>query len=103
MWADAGGASVKGFTGAAPGSGARFHSFQRLPYAEPPLRELRFRPPVARPALPSSGSFDATRDLPACPQFSYRNPEALSKEPLKGQVTDHTLTAPSQIYIHIYI
>ncbi len=36
--------------------------------------------------LPSSGNFDfSSRDLPLCPQWSYRNSEALSREPLEGQ------------------
>ena len=60
-------AILKGQTFSLPASGVSYHAFQSLPYAEPPIRDLRFKPPVPR-GLPQSGNFDATRDLPACPQ-----------------------------------
>ncbi|XP_076286083.1 uncharacterized protein LOC143211880 [Lasioglossum baleicum] len=44
-----------------------FSAFLGIPYAEPPVRELRFRPPV--PIQPWTEVFDATKERPTCPQF----------------------------------
>ncbi|XP_076286448.1 cholinesterase-like [Lasioglossum baleicum] len=44
-----------------------FSAFLGIPYAEPPVRELRFRPPVL--IQPWTEVFDATEEGPTCPQF----------------------------------
>ncbi|KAI4468811.1 carboxylesterase [Holotrichia oblita] len=43
-----------------------FYSFQKIPYAKPPVNELRFKEPI--PAENWEGILDATHDLPDCTQ-----------------------------------
>jgi para-nitrobenzyl esterase len=40
--------------------------FKGIPYAEPPVGELRFKPP--KPVKPWSDTYDATEYSPVCPQ-----------------------------------
>lgn len=48
--------------------------YQGIPYAEPPIGDLRFRAP--RQSSSWKGTFDATRRLPSCPQLQFHlNPE----------------------------
>ena len=42
-------------------------TFNRVPYAQPPLGSLRFRAPVS--VRPWSGTFDAKGSVPLCPQI----------------------------------
>ncbi|XP_072145235.1 acetylcholinesterase-like [Dermacentor andersoni] len=46
--------------------GEHLESYIGIPYAEPPLGELRFRPPL--PSRPWTDTFDATTERTACPQ-----------------------------------
>ncbi|XP_049799122.1 juvenile hormone esterase-like [Schistocerca nitens] len=48
--------------------GQTYFSFQGIPYAKPPLGELRFKPP--QPCDPWTGIRDATREGNMAPQFS---------------------------------
>jgi len=48
--------------------------FGAIPYAEPPLGPLRFRPPVPRQW---QGRVDATRPMPVAPQWPSRLNEAV--------------------------
>ncbi|XP_035225683.1 acetylcholinesterase-like, partial [Stegodyphus dumicola] len=48
---------------------AKVQAFLGVPFAEPPLGQLRFRKP--RPAKEWSGVRDATKMPPACIQFSF--------------------------------
>ncbi|WP_369232728.1 carboxylesterase/lipase family protein [Streptomyces sp. R21] len=55
--------------------------FLGVPYAAPPVGPSRLRPP--RPPSHWSGARDATRQAPACPQFSpfgLRDPQAVSED-----------------------
>lgn len=43
-----------------------FYSFEGIPFAKPPIGELRFKAP--KPARKWSGIYDATKLRPVCPQ-----------------------------------
>ncbi|XP_070581216.1 neuroligin-2-like [Ptychodera flava] len=47
-------------------AGQNVNRFGKVPYADPPTGNLRFRPPTGRPSW--DGEWDATRIGPACPQ-----------------------------------
>jgi para-nitrobenzyl esterase len=82
-------AAAGGLTAAAPGSGAApigttidgavrgtagpgSHAFLGLPYAAPPIGNLRWRPP--QPPAHWHGVRDATSFAPSCPQNPSANP-----------------------------
>lgn len=44
----------------------QLHTFLGIPYAEPPIKDKRFKPPVPRQRMP--GVFNATNYSPICPQ-----------------------------------
>nr|CAD7454741.1 unnamed protein product [Timema tahoe] len=53
--------------------GRQFYAFQSIPYARPPVGDLRFAPPKA--ALPWTGVLNATSDVPVmCIQKNYLLP-----------------------------
>lgn len=54
-------------------NGAPFHAFLAIPYAEPPVGELRFKEPVTHSGW--SGERDASQDAPVCPQDMPYFPE----------------------------
>ncbi|XP_033340996.2 juvenile hormone esterase [Megalopta genalis] len=49
----------------------KYLSFRGIPYAKPPLGDLRYQPPV--PAEPWQKILNATKDAPACPQIDEVN------------------------------
>ncbi|KAJ4446924.1 hypothetical protein ANN_13625 [Periplaneta americana] len=59
--------------------GREIFAFQGIPYAKPPVGELRFRPPQL--PEPWNGTLDATKDGSECIQGDFFNPEA----DIKGQ------------------
>lgn len=83
-------------------SGQSFNAFMRIPFAEPPLRELRFQPPRAN--KPWSGTLLGTTYGPICMQNSSLNMHedclqlnVFTKNlPLK----DNTMLKPVIIYYH---
>ncbi|XP_044758909.1 uncharacterized protein LOC123316758 [Coccinella septempunctata] len=52
--------------------GKPIFSFRGIRYAEPPVKNLRFQPPV--PIKKYEGLYDATKDGPACPQPNLEDP-----------------------------
>jgi para-nitrobenzyl esterase len=76
------GAAVPTQSGAVRGvQDGRFEAFLGLPYAAPPVRELRFAPPAAPAAW--EGVRDADRQSPACLQFEptgVREEQAVSED-----------------------
>ncbi|KAI8966321.1 alpha/beta-hydrolase [Daldinia sp. FL1419] len=61
--------------------------FHSIPYAKPPLGELRFAPP--EPYYNSCGVINATKPAPACIQFS-------------GLFDEHTATSEDCLYLDIW-
>ena len=57
--------SLRGVAGTTE-RGTKFAKFTRVPFAEPPVGQLRFEEPVAKG--PWEGEWDATQATPACPQ-----------------------------------
>jgi len=68
------------------------HVFLGLPYAEPPVGDLRWQPPQ-RVQSPN-GSFDASQFPNRCPQPPY--PEILGNAPYPGELSEDCL------YLNIY-
>lgn len=81
-----------------------FHAFLRIPFAEPPLGDLRFRAP--RPNKPWNGTLDATKYGPICMQKAYVG-SFLSEDCLQLNVFTRELPSigayllkPVIVYIH---
>ena len=70
---------------------SNYNAFYGIPYAHPPLGNLRFRPPKLLEKLNENEDyvFDATDALATskarCPQMSWVTPLGLSKLPVLGQ------------------
>jgi hypothetical protein len=47
-------------------------SFSAIPFAEPPVGDLRLRAPRSYTAPFPGGTFAATKQAPACPQFAFQ-------------------------------
>ncbi|KAK9719044.1 Carboxylesterase family [Popillia japonica] len=56
--------------------GGTFYGFRSIPYAQPPINDLRFRAPV--PASGWEGIRDAITDIPQCPQFGSGDPNTIT-------------------------
>lgn len=66
-------------TGAVRGvTGGEVSSFKAIPYAAPPVGDLRWRPP--QPVTPWKDVRDATKDCPSCPQRSFPGSTATISE-----------------------
>ncbi|KAI5645520.1 carboxylesterase family domain-containing protein [Phthorimaea operculella] len=66
--------------------GVKYYTFKSIPYAKPPLGELRFRAP--EPAEPWEGVRDATKDCNICIQFD--------------QATNATIGDEDCLYLNVY-
>lgn len=64
------------------GSVTTVENFNGIPYAEPPVNDLRLRPP--KRLSTSIGIIDATGIAPACPQMPANSTE-INLPPLAGQ------------------
>lgn len=81
-------------------------AFLRLPYAAPPVKDLRFAPPA--PAAPWRGVRDASRQGPACLQFQpggVRETQATSEDCLyldlyRPRATKRSAKLPVIVWIH---
>merc|ERR1712032_1024326 len=58
--------------------GQYYYAFKGIPYARPPVKELRFKPPVEVGYWPDI--FDATEDGSLCPQFDISHNEPIGDE-----------------------
>jgi len=84
--------------------GTRYYSFTGVPYAQPPVGELRFKSPV--PVKPWKGVKDATQYATSCLQNFYYKPETVvgSEDCLVINVHSKELKSsankPVIVYIH---
>merc|ERR1711972_1150747 len=58
--------------------GQYYYAFKGIPYARPPVKELRFKPPVEVGHWPDT--LDATEDGSLCPQFDISHNEPIGDE-----------------------
>jgi carboxylesterase type B len=78
--------------------GENFLAFFQIPYAEPPLGDLRFRAPL--PVKPWSGTINGTKPGPICFQLYHR--EGASEDCLQLNVFTKDLqgSLPVVVFIH---
>lgn len=63
-------------------------TFRGIPFAQPPVGDLRLKPP--QPLTSSFGTFDATQNPKACPQFL----NLFNMDTLPADVVDRLLNSP---------
>lgn len=80
--------------------GANFHAFLRIPYAEPPIGNLRFLAPVTK--QPWTEIWNATYYGPICVQNNPTSADEMSEDCLYLNVFSKNLTdsMPVIVYIH---
>lgn len=71
--------SIGNVTGIINGTTPSVRQFLSIPYAQPPVKDLRFLPPQPLGTANSSVSIDATRFPPSCPQFVTRIPSVYNQ------------------------
>uniref|UniRef100_A0A1B0G120 Carboxylic ester hydrolase n=1 Tax=Glossina morsitans morsitans TaxID=37546 RepID=A0A1B0G120_GLOMM len=80
--------------------GEKFWSFRGIPYAQPPIGDLRFQPPQPYNAWKPQ-VYDATSDGPICPQLTTETSE-ISEDCLRLNVYTKNLNdkKPVIVYLH---
>ncbi|CAG9560222.1 unnamed protein product [Danaus chrysippus] len=80
--------------------GARYYSFKGIPYAAPPIGNLRFKAPL--PPKPWSGIRDATKFGSICTQFNttFQGDEDCLFLNVYTKVLDKKSKIPVMVYIH---
>ncbi|CBX98811.1 hypothetical protein IAQ61_007573 [Plenodomus lingam] len=69
-------------------SGDRVESFKAIPFAQPPVGQLRLKPP--QPITAALGNVDGTKDARACPQFFF----SVADSNIPGNVLGTLLNTP---------
>lgn len=77
-----------------------FHAFLRIPFAEPPIGDLRFQEP--QPPRPWSGIYDATYYGPMCVQSTARLDIAADENCLHLNVFSPNLNASLPVIVYIF-
>lgn len=81
-------------------NGQEFYSFRGIPYAEPPLKELRFKAPL--PKEPWNGVLNATLDGPWCLRsFTRMSTDRESEDCLILNVYSKDLSQKLPVIVHI--
>ncbi|KAI4462829.1 carboxylesterase [Holotrichia oblita] len=86
--------------------GGTFYGFRKIPYAQPPINDLRFKAPV--PADGWEGIRDATTEMPACTQFSTGYSSIISGQEdclylnvfIPELPSENSTKKPVMVYIH---
>ncbi|KAK9686592.1 Carboxylesterase family [Popillia japonica] len=86
--------------------GGTLYGFRRIPYAQPPIDDLRFKAPV--PADGWEGIRDAANDMPSCTQFSVGYPDIISGQEdclylnvfIPALPSQNSTKKPVMVYIH---
>ncbi|XP_074042786.1 juvenile hormone esterase [Leptinotarsa decemlineata] len=89
---------ITGITGVTAEENKPYIAFKGIPYAEPPVKNLRFEPPVAK--KPWNGTLNCTYDKSQCIQGS--NPVAGSEDCLFINVYTRSLTGKSGVLVFIH-
>lgn len=80
--------------------GRDFHAFLRIPFAQPPIGNLRFSPP--QPATPWNGVLNGTAYGPMCMQSMSRPDLDMSEDCLQINVFSTNLVASLPVIVFIF-
>ncbi len=81
-------------------SGRTFASFQSIPYAAPPINELRYMPPENVEPWGTLVPLDATAEPPICPQLTLGQEDCLYLNVYTGRYQGETEKLPVMVFIH---
>lgn len=80
--------------------GRPFHAFMRIPFAQPPINDLRFQAPL--PAKPWKGVLNATYYGPICYQNKPEQKTRMSEDCLQINVFSPNLNASLPVIVYIF-